>query len=209
LQPQRTDLSVFLRYSTEIELLQRLLANQQERLNDLKQYQTAYDIRGLPDDIEQEIKELETEVESLQAELSRKNAAPSAVVDDKRSKFISRIGTNVGNMVAGDRISVGTISGTDVAIGRSGNVSVSPVQLFAPLVQVMETNGGNLDQVQLLRAEVSRGENASDEKIASLIMDITDAVPEAASVIARIFANPMVARVSGGATKYVLRRLRR
>lgn len=193
--------------SEEIDLIQKLITNQQERLAELKQHQEVYSMRALPDDIKQEIIELEIEVEKLTAGLDQENVVPTVIVG-VRNKLTPIGASNVRNMVAGDQISVGTISGANAAIGRSGGVSVSLAQLFTPLVRVVEANSGSLSQVESLRSEISRGENASDEKIASLIMDITDALPETANIITKIFANPMVARTLGGATRYVLRRIR-
>ena len=125
-----------------------------------------------------------------------------------------------GDKVGGDKISVGNISGsTGVAIGRGAQAQVTIQQglsgnevnqLFAPLLaQVARENITAVPQVQALKAEVEKGEEADDEKIADLISDIAEAVPSIVEGIVNLFTNSVVAKVAGGATNYILKRIRK
>lgn len=125
-----------------------------------------------------------------------------------------------GDKVGGDNISVGDISGSQgIAIGRNARAQVhiqqgldesELAQLFAPLLAaVARYDVTVVPQVQALQTEVARGEEADDEKVADLIGDIAGAAPAVVETLANLFTNSVVAKAAGGATKYVLRRLRR
>jgi len=125
-----------------------------------------------------------------------------------------------GDKVGGDKISVGDISGSQgIAIGRGAKAEVNIqqgassealTQLFAPLLaQVAREDATAVAKVQTLKAEVEKGEEADDEKIADLIGDIAEAAPSVVESIVNLFTNSVVAKVAGGATKYVLKRIRK
>ncbi|HEX6386330.1 MAG TPA: hypothetical protein VF177_16790, partial [Anaerolineae bacterium] len=124
-----------------------------------------------------------------------------------------------GDKIGGDKISVGDISGSSgVAIGRGASASVQIQQglggdelsqLFAPLLaEAARQDPKAVAKVQTLKAEVARGDDADDEKMADLIGDIADAAPAVVESLVNLFTNSVVARVAGGATKYVLKRIR-
>jgi hypothetical protein len=125
-----------------------------------------------------------------------------------------------GDKVKGDKISVGNISGGQgIAIGRGARSDVRIQQgptvdelapLFAPLLaEAARENAAAVAQLQALKAEVEKGEEADDDKMADLIGDIAEAAPSVVEGIVNLFTNSVVAKVAGGATKYVLRRLRK
>jgi hypothetical protein len=125
-----------------------------------------------------------------------------------------------GDKTGGDKITVGNISGSQgVAIGRGARADVQVqsgigerelMQLFAPLLaEVAQQEPAAVAQVQALKAEVARGDNADDEKMADLISDIADAAPSVVEGLVNLFTNAVLAKVAGSATKYVLRRLRK
>ncbi len=124
-----------------------------------------------------------------------------------------------GNVTKGDEITVGDISGSSgVAIGRGASANVQIQQgvtgqelerLFAPLLQqVAQENDTAVSQVRALQAEVARGEEADDEKMANLIYDIAAAAPTGVETIVNLFTNGVVAKAAGGATNFILRRIR-
>jgi hypothetical protein len=124
-----------------------------------------------------------------------------------------------GDKVKGDKISVGNISGSQgIAIGRGARADVRIKQgptvdelahLFAPLLaEAAWENVTAVSQLQALKAEVEKGEEADDDKMADLIGDIAEAAPLVVAGIVNLFTNSVVANVAGGATKYVLRRLK-
>jgi len=123
-----------------------------------------------------------------------------------------------GDKVGGDKISVGNISGSQgIAIGRGAKADVNIQhgvsgealnQLFAPLLaQVAREDTTAVPKVQALKAEVEKGEDADDEKMADLIGDIVEAAPSVVESIVNLFTSSVIAKVAGGATKYVLKRL--
>ncbi|VAW32642.1 hypothetical protein MNBD_CHLOROFLEXI01-2453 [hydrothermal vent metagenome] len=125
-----------------------------------------------------------------------------------------------GDKVGGDKISVGDISGgTGIAIGSgaSANVTVQHGvsgdelnQLFAPLLaEVAQHDVTAVAKVQALKAEAGRGEEADDEKMADLIGEIADAVPAVVEGLVNLFTNSILAKAAGGATKYILKRIRK
>lgn len=125
-----------------------------------------------------------------------------------------------GDKVAGDKISVGNISGgTGIAIGSgaSANMTIQHGvsgdelnQLFAPLLtQVARHDVTAVAKVQALKAEAGRGEEADDEKMADLIGDIAEAAPSVVEGLVNLFTNSIIAKVAGGATKYMLKRIRK
>jgi hypothetical protein len=125
-----------------------------------------------------------------------------------------------GDKVNGDKITVGDISGsTGVAIGSGASANVHTQQglagdelnqLFAPLLaEVARHDPVSVPQVQALKAEVEKGEEADDEKMADLISEIAEAAPSVVESIVNLFTNSVVAKVAGGATNYILKRLRK
>ena len=126
----------------------------------------------------------------------------------------------MGDKVGGDKITIGDISGGQgIAIGRgaSANVSIQQGlsgselnQLFEPLLQsVAQQDPTAVAQVQALKAEVDKGEEADDEKMADLISIIADAAPAAVEGILKLFTNSIIAETAGGATNYILKRIRK
>lgn len=123
-----------------------------------------------------------------------------------------------GDQVDGDKISVGNISGSSgIAIGRGAQANVNQglsgaelTELFAPVLQqVAQANPTAVPQVNALKAEIGKGDDADDEKVADLITAIAEAAPTAVEGIVNLFTNSIIAKVAGGATSYVLRRIRK
>ena len=125
----------------------------------------------------------------------------------------------MGDKVEGDSISVGNISGSQgIAIGRGAKAEVNiqqgmPAdqlnQLFAPLLEKVGGNETAVSNLEALKAEAGKGEEANDEKMAGLIEDIADAAPSVVEGIVNLFTNSIIAKAAGGATKYVLKRIRK
>lgn len=120
--------------------------------------------------------------------------------------------------MSGDKISVGDISGSQgIAIGRKAQASVQIQQavsadelthLFEPLfAQVGSEDKQVTAQITSLKSEVAKGEEADDGRMAGLIEDIASAAPATVEGIVNLFTNSVVAKIAGGATKYVLGRI--
>ncbi|HRJ42780.1 MAG TPA: caspase family protein [Caldilineaceae bacterium] len=87
-------------------------------------------------------------------------------------------------------------------------------QHFAPLeaaVQAgpVENRPQAQAKVEELKAEAAKGERADDEKMASLVEELGGLVPGAVEALVGLFAPGALGKLAGGATKYVLRRIRR
>jgi hypothetical protein len=208
----------------EIELLKKLLSHQQGRLSELEQLQATYGIRT-PPDIGQEIAELRSEIDQLKEKLPQREDQPPVTIGASKNVALDAGGAFVrggdvvrGDAVMGDKISVSNIGGAGVAMGRGGRAAVNAVQsglteqelmhLFMPLItQLSQSYPESLDKARDLQAEAARGEQASDDRLASLIADIADATPAAARTLATIFAQPVVVASAGPATRYILRRI--
>jgi hypothetical protein len=131
-------------------------------------------------------------------------------------------GDKVGkDKVGGDKISIGSMSGQNqgIAIGRGAQAQVTIQQgaaaaelapLFAPLLAaVARENNTAVSHVQALQAEVAKGEQADDEKMADLIGEIADATPAVVEMLINLFSNSLIAKVAGAGTKQALKWLRR
>lgn len=163
---------------------------------------------------------------------ARKIQAERYVENDNRSVFNqtgqkvygaqSNIGGNltVGNDFVGrDKITVGDIKDSSVAIGSGSRVNVNSglsaaqvVQLMLPILDASQASSSSVRQsaatkVMELQTEAIKGKQADDSVMASLIEDITDLVPGAVSAVVSAFASPLLAGLGGAATKYVLKRL--
>ncbi|MBX3052264.1 MAG: caspase family protein [Caldilineaceae bacterium] len=87
-------------------------------------------------------------------------------------------------------------------------------QYFAPLeAAVRAASPENRQQAQAkveeLKAETAKGERADDEKMAGLVDELGGLIPSAVEALIGLFAPSALGKLAGGATKYVLRRLRR
>jgi hypothetical protein len=123
--------------------------------------------------------------------------------------------------VQGDRITTGDVSGAGLAIGRGARAGVtqgiSPRELeslFAPLLAAVGQHAPAdqrqvaLQQVQVLKAEVVKGEKADDSNIAKIVDGLAELVPKAVGAIVSTFATPILSGVVGPVTRYVLDRLK-
>src|SRR5208337_2088563 len=107
--------------------------------------------------------------------------------------------------VYGDQITTGEVTGTGVAIGRGAQAHVSHgvsprdlEPLFAPLLAAIaqeapaEKKAAAVQQVQELKAEVTRGKQADDGKIAKLVDGLVGLVPRAVGAVVSTFASPIL-----------------
>lgn len=122
-----------------------------------------------------------------------------------------------GDVVQGDKISVGNISNASgIAIGSGASASVTSAQaaeraltiLFAPLQTVVALEDPALvGKVDALREQVALGAGADDNQVAGLIQDLADGAPGTKATIAAIFTRPEAGAAVGPATKFVLGRM--
>jgi hypothetical protein len=127
-----------------------------------------------------------------------------------------------GDKVGGDKITVGDISGSSgIAIGRNASASVTQTQgisgaelaaLFAPLEQAVQSAPADnqaeaQEKLQDLEAEVAKGDEADDSRMAGLLNDLVDLVPSAVGATVSVFASPILGGIAGPVTDFVLKRL--
>jgi hypothetical protein len=123
-------------------------------------------------------------------------------------------------IVNGDQISTRGISGAGHAIGRGAQSNINQgisshdlEPLFAPLLAVVarqtitDKQAAAVQQVQELRAEVAKGEQADDSRIGKLIDNLVGMVPGAVESVASLFSTPIVGALAGPVTKFVLDKL--
>jgi hypothetical protein len=121
----------------------------------------------------------------------------------------------------GDRITTGDLSGTGIAIGRGARANVtqgiSPHELeplFAPLLAAVaqeapaDNKAAAVQQVQELKREIAKGEQAQDGKIARILDGLAGMAPAAVGSVVRTFATPILGGLAGPVTKFVLEKLK-
>lgn len=126
-------------------------------------------------------------------------------------------GGNSGTINTGTQITAGNISGNGIAIGPGAQANVTqglaPHQLellIAPILAAVAQHAPQskqaeaVQQVQEIKAEVSKGKQADDGKVAKLIDGLVGLVPGAVSAVVSTFATPILGGIAGPVTKYVL-----
>jgi hypothetical protein len=134
--------------------------------------------------------------------------------------FVGRDKNVQGDQVFGDKISVGDITGTGIAIGRNANANVSTglssqtlAAAFAELAAAVQGQAGAdqrdaaMEQVAALQAEMAKGKQADDTRTAKIIDGLAAMVPGAVGAIVSTFANPLLGGLTGPVTKFVLDKL--
>ena len=123
-------------------------------------------------------------------------------------------GVNIsgGDFVGRDRVNV---SGGFYQPGWNvaGNVTQATgdiTQHFAPLEAAVRNAPPEAQaKVEKLKAEAAKGDSADDDKMADLIGDLGELVPSAVEALVGLFTASPLAKLAGGATKYVLRKLKK
>ena len=123
--------------------------------------------------------------------------------------------------VHGDQINMGNVSGAGIAIGRGAHASVtqgvSPSELEPLFEQLLGTvrqhapadqQAAAVEQVQALKAEVAKGKQAEDRKIAKIVDGLVDMVPKAVGAILSTFGSPILDGIAGPVTTFVLDKLK-
>lgn len=125
-----------------------------------------------------------------------------------------------GDKVGGDKITVGDVSGAGIAIGRgaravatSGLDAAALSQALAPLYRAAgqladaDAQAQAWRQVDGLQAELARGAQADDSRVARLIDGLVTLAPGVASAVASAFGSPILAGAAGPVTRFVLDKL--
>jgi hypothetical protein len=108
-----------------------------------------------------------------------------------------------GNIIGRDQIITEGVSGRDLE------------SLFAPVLALVaeqapsDKRAAAVQQVQELKAEVAKREQADDSKVATIVDGLVGLVPQAVGAIVSTFAMPILSGIAGPVTKFVLNRLQR
>ncbi len=140
--------------------------------------------------------------------------------------FVGRDMTVQGDMVGGDKVggdknTVGDVSGTGVAIGSGASASVQMgmsaaevAQALAPVLAAVQqsaadaaTQAAAMQEIEKLKAELAKGKNADDRRIAGILDDLAKLVPGAVAAVVSAFGTPLLAGIAGPVTQFVLDRL--
>ena len=108
------------------------------------------------------------------------------------------------------------ISGGDFVGRDRSTTGISPRDLeplFAPLRAAIAAQapagvqGTAMRQVEQLKAEVAKGRQANDGKVATMVDGLVGLVPGAVSAVVSAFASPILGGIAGPVTKFVLDKL--
>ena len=129
------------------------------------------------------------------------------------NKIRKQIDTGGGAYVAGSVTAGGDFVGRDKITQGFSPRDLEP--LFAPLLAAVaqqapaEQQAVAVQQVQELKAEVARGEQADDGRVARVIDGLTNMVPGAIGAVLSLFTSPILTSIAGNATQFVLDKLKR
>jgi hypothetical protein len=137
--------------------------------------------------------------------------------------FVGRDKIVQGDAVQGDKITVGDVSGTAVAIGRGASASVQQgprsaelAQALAPVVEAIQRTAADaaaqataMQAIADLEQELAQGKGADDTRVAGILDVLADLVPGAVAAVVGAFATPLLSGMAGPVTRYVLGQLRR
>jgi hypothetical protein len=86
--------------------------------------------------------------------------------------------------------------------------------LFAPLLAAVaqqapaDRQAAAVQQVEELKAEVAKGEQADDSKLGKIVDGLVALVPGAVGAVVSLFATPILSSIAGPVTKFVLDKLK-
>jgi hypothetical protein len=140
-------------------------------------------------------------------------------VDTGGGSFVGRDQTIQGDAVHGDSISIGDISGSTVAVGRGASAEGAALvddqeieryrlKLFQ-LAQSAPAEVGRqiVDQIDKLVDEIQKGGNADDTRLATIVSDLVDILPQSAGTISQLFSDRRFAWIAGDVTLFVLKKI--
>lgn len=130
-------------------------------------------------------------------------------------------GNNSGDINTGTQINTGGgafVGGSVQAAGDFvGRDQIAPVDLepvFACLLATVAQRAPGdrqvaaAQQVEELKAEVAKGDQADDSKVGKLVEGLVSLVPGAVSAVVSLFATPILTGIAGPVTRFVLDKLK-
>jgi len=119
-----------------------------------------------------------------------------------------------GDFVGRDRVNVSGFYQPGWTVGTVNQTTGDLTQHFAALEAAIQAAPPENRQkaqtaVEELKAEATKGERADDGKMADLVGELGGLVPGAVEALVGLFAPAALGKLAGGATKYVLGKLRK
>jgi hypothetical protein len=122
-------------------------------------------------------------------------------------------GNNSGRIVTGTQVDTGggAYIGRDQHVQGLAAADLEP--LFAPLLAAIAQHApagaqpAALQQVQALKAEVAKGQEADDGRLGRVLDGLLALVPGAGGALVSLFATPILQGIAGPVTRFVLDRL--
>lgn len=125
----------------------------------------------------------------------------------------SQINTGGGAYFGGNVKVGGNLAGRDMHITQG--MSAAEIEpLFAPLLAIVSQHAepgrqeAALQQVRELQLEVEKGDKANDGRVARIVDGLTGMVPQAVASVLGLFASPILEKIAGPVTKFVLDKLK-
>lgn len=136
-------------------------------------------------------------------------------------KFYVEANYNFGEVTYGDKTTVGNIEGsTGIAIGQASQATVNieiAIEQLDPLFRQLQEAASQAppekrieaqQAVQEIRAEMAKGQQGDDAKLATLIDQFVALAPAAMSPLLSTFSSPLLHKLTGPVTKYVLKKMK-
>ena len=124
-------------------------------------------------------------------------------------KIDSQTYTGGGAYIEGDVSAGGNFAGRDQTLARAPS-SPDLEPLFAQLLDAVARHApvdqqqAAVQRIQALKGEIAKGDLAEDAKIATIVDDLVDRVPDAVPAISHLFATSVLQGVVGPVTRFVL-----
>jgi hypothetical protein len=190
------------------EIVKNASGEIEERAGDLRQAYRVY--AGAPDTGEPFDAPAMTpgQVGGIQIDkIEAANVAETQIIDQRNATFIIGGGTQI------DTGSAFVGSGSSV---QTGLAAAEIAQLLAPVLAAVQQSAVDpaqqaaaLQEIEKLKAELAKGKNADDLRIAGILDDLAKMVPGAAAAVVSAFGAPPLAGIAGPVTRFVLDQVKR
>jgi hypothetical protein len=128
-----------------------------------------------------------------------------------------------GDKVGGDKTTVGNVSGTGIAIGSGASANVQMglsaadvAQTLSPVLAAVQTSTADaatqaaaMQEIETLKAELAKGKDADDSRVAGILDGLANLVPGAVAAVVSAFGTPLLAGIAGPVTQFVLNQFKR
>ena len=89
-------------------------------------------------------------------------------------------------------------------------------QALAPVLAAVQTSAADaatqaaaVQEIETLKAELAKGKDADDSRIAGILDGLANLVPGAVAAVVSAFGTPLLAGIAGPVTQFVLKQFKR